>query len=400
MLSSGLDVMPPASWQPRGGRRFFENHGECRRRPSRWTRLAMATALARARGAGGLGGITHDERLQYSDGSWHRAQRSRVAFETACYFNHEPELQRGCQYNSSTSDDWAGEEYRDEQRAVLDTFYRATKGDGWRFNENWLEGDPCWDFWYGVTCDEHGHVIYLELPDNRLKGRLPPILGNVVSLLKLDISSTMEWYMGHPNVDINQVGGFMPSLAKMAKLAELEVSGNRLKSLPDDLHKNAMSLRVLSASRNLITEFPEKLNLFTILHTLELDRNLISQPFPEEFSSMRNLRNVQLSYNQITGQVPETIVNLRHIETFDISHNPGVDGEVPAAIIVQWPRNEYISILNTSITGFLSSLCLDVPFCWRFMYDTHQDLTWATAADVPDIVNLTMQAALKKDLPF
>ena len=102
----------------------------------------------------------------------------------------------------------------------------------------------------------------------------------------------------------------------------------------------------------------------------------------------------------------------------------------------------YLSILNTSISGYISSLCeipqrlehqlihrmtecfpclrgLDVPFCWKYMYDTHkdfgiltaqasaqrlavmclQDLTWATVADIPDIVGMQLGCAINNQFP-
>ena len=34
-----------------------------------------------------------------------------------------------------------------------------------------------------------------------------------------------------------------------------------------------------------------------------------------------------------------------------------------------------------------------MPFCWKFMYDTHKDLTWASVSDVPDIVGMTIDLA-------
>merc|ERR550514_1023016 len=114
---------------------------------------------------------------------------------------------------------------------------------------------------------------------------------------------------------------------------------------------------------------------------------------------MTNLRNLQLSYNDIRGPLPEEVKNLMKVEIFDISHNPFLDGELPQSIMVDWTANKYISLLNTSISGYLNGLCSDVPFCWKFMYDTHKDMTWATAADVPDIVNVTMHLALHGELP-
>merc|ERR1719163_2758271 len=105
------------------------------------------------------------------------------------------------------------------------------------------------------------------------------------------------------------------------------------------------------------------------------------------------MRYVHLDTNLLAGVMPTTISNLKLIRTFDVSHNPGLYKHIPEDVIVHWAEVEYIGILNTSITGYMASLCLDVPFCWKYMFDTHKDLTWASAADVPDIVNLTVELA-------
>ena len=47
-------------------------------------------------------------------------------------------------------------------RAVLVAFYRATGGEGWYRNENWLTDEPL-GTWYGVTTDSDGRVTELNL---------------------------------------------------------------------------------------------------------------------------------------------------------------------------------------------------------------------------------------------
>lgn len=343
-----------------------------------------------------------DEKLLLSNGDWHRSQRKRVPFEAACYYTHEVELPYGCQYSASKSLLWRDDPVRAVERSVLADFFKGTGGDptdtgmvsgGWRTVDNWGEGDPCWDAWYGITCDEHGHVIAIELVDNNLYGTIAKSINQLTSLLKIDVSTTATTYHNHVNRFANRIRGIVPSLAKISRIEEIIISGNSITALPDDLYLNGPSLRLISASYNMLTEMPKYLNRYLSLHTLELDHNNIVGFMPPDLGFMFNARYIHLDNNKLSGEMPSTIAGLTRIRTFDVSQNIGLTGQITEDIIVNWIEAEYLSIIGTQISGYIAALCLDVPFCWKYMYDTHKDLTWATAADVPDIVNLTIELA-------
>jgi len=338
-----------------------------------------------------------DERLLLSDGMWHRGQRKRVPFESSCYYTHNPDLPNGCQYDQSQSAAWRANAKRAEERGILIDLWRSTGGaDGlWRAADHWgVDGDPCWDGWYGVTCDEQGHVIALELSDNGLRGTLPMNMGRLTKLLKLDLSTTAPDYHSHENVHVNRIVGMMPSLKEAALIEEIEISGNAFTDWPSDLYENGDTLRSLCANHNRFRTFPSNLRRFSKLHTLELGHNEIAEFFPPDFGFLTNARFVQLEYNRIKGAVGPDIVGMNRIRVLDLSHNPELGGALPEDIIVEWKEQDYLAVLNTSLGGYIGSMCIDVPFCWKFMFDTHGDLTWATAADVPDIVNITVELAL------
>mmetsp|Transcript_27343 Transcript_27343/g.56773 ORF Transcript_27343/g.56773 Transcript_27343/m.56773 type:complete len:396 (-) Transcript_27343:167-1354(-) len=359
-----------------------------------WAHPLLLLAIVEPHLTSGSGGITDDERLLYSDGSWHRAQRKRIAFETSCYYTHEAELPYGCHRAVAGTGAWGSSARRAAQKSALLDLYGSTRGGRWRASDNWSQDtDPCWDSWYGVTCDEHGLVVALELADNGLRGELPASLGGLASLLRLDLSTTARHYHGHPNAQANRLHGALPSLAAATRLEEIEISGNELAALPGDLWQSGLTLRVLSASRNRLTALPTNLRRFVALHTLELGHNLIADAFPPDFGSLANLRVLQLEYNRLRGAITSDVKGMRRLRVFDVSHNPALAGQLPEDIIVEWQDQDYISVLNTSVSGYIASLCLDVPFCWKFMYDTHKDLTWATTADVPDIVDITIALA-------
>ena len=62
----------------------------------------------------------------------------------------------------------------EEQRAVLVEIYNSMGGDSWTRSDGWMEGtDYCG--WYGVTCDDDGNVIRLQLYWNGLTGKEGPV---------------------------------------------------------------------------------------------------------------------------------------------------------------------------------------------------------------------------------
>ena len=40
------------------------------------------------------------------------------------------------------------------EKAALQEFYSTMQGTWWQFQNNWNVGDPCLNFWYGITCNK------------------------------------------------------------------------------------------------------------------------------------------------------------------------------------------------------------------------------------------------------
>merc|ERR1712100_64791 len=135
-----------------------------------------------------------------------------------------------------------------------------------------------------------------------------------------------------------------------SRIEEIIISGNEFVALPDNLYLNGPTLRLISASHNRLTTMPKYLNRYPKLHTLELDHNQIEGIFPPDLGFMTNARYIDLSNNRLGGSMPTSVAGLTRIRNFDISYNPSIYGELPEDIIVNW-------------------------------------------ADVPDIVNLTIELA-------
>jgi hypothetical protein len=55
----------------------------------------------------------------------------------------------------------------------LAQLYEATHGAAWLFNQNWMQGDPCANSWYGVGC-MNGKPVASEC-DCPLEKRAPSV---------------------------------------------------------------------------------------------------------------------------------------------------------------------------------------------------------------------------------
>lgn len=52
--------------------------------------------------------------------------------------------------------------------AALTDFFKSMNGKNWRFNYNWLVGDPCTNHWFGVYCNAESQVVALHFFENHL----------------------------------------------------------------------------------------------------------------------------------------------------------------------------------------------------------------------------------------
>ncbi|WP_166404777.1 leucine-rich repeat domain-containing protein [Desulfonema ishimotonii] len=125
---------------------------------------------------------------------------------------------------------------------ALVALYNSTDGDNWTNKDGWLT-DPVAGNWHGVTV-QGGHVVEIELKNNKLIGTLPAHLGNFTNLCTLDLG---EYYGSNSNL----LSGTIPSeLGNLINLQELDLSANQLSgTIPPELG-NLSSLQTLRLSAN------------------------------------------------------------------------------------------------------------------------------------------------------
>ena len=164
--------------------------------------------------------------------------------------------------------------------------------------------------WEGVRVrGTPGRVQYLLLPDLQLDGIIPPALGGLSELRRIDL-------------DVNSLTGRIPSeLRSLTHLTHLYLQENSLNGgIPAELG-NLRSLQVLYLQDNQLTSgIPAALSNLARLRQLVLGDNQLTGSIPSELGSLDRLGHLLLADNRLTGQIPKSLSRL-NLENIALSGN-------------------------------------------------------------------------------
>ena len=230
-------------------------------------------------------------------------------------------------------------------REALVALYNATGGPRWTNRGGWLSGEPL-DEWYGVTTNDDGRVVRIDLGRNELNGQLPDVVGNLTELTSLvlwgnDLSGPtpnslsqlahLQWL----DVGGNNLTGTLPSwLGDLTGLTYLSLWGNEFEgSIPSNL-VNLTNLRTLDIRENQLTErIPPELGKLANLERLWLHQNSLSGPIPPTLGNLSSLRELRLSQNELSGTIPSELGNLSNLERLTLyGEQHQLTGCIPAGL--------------------------------------------------------------------
>ena len=186
-------------------------------------------------------------------------------------------------------------------RAALEAFYEDTSGDFyWEIDTNWLSDRPL-GTWYGVTTDEDGRVVEINLPSNGVWGPIPREFVDLQKLRRLDLSN-------------NNVNGELPSeIGNLPDLEELKLAENTF----------------LGSQ----TPIPAALGKLARLQVLDLGGTGFNGMIPRELGNLENLVRLDLvDMSWLSGSIPPEfgqLVNLRHLDVT----GSGLDGALPGELL-------------------------------------------------------------------
>uniref|UniRef100_A0ACD5V1J8 Uncharacterized protein n=1 Tax=Avena sativa TaxID=4498 RepID=A0ACD5V1J8_AVESA len=186
----------------------------------------------------------------------------------------------------------------------------------------------------------------LILSGNGLHGDIPGGIGNLTSLVKLQIDSNQ--YL---------TGAIPRGIGQLKQLTELQLEDLGLDgALPEEIG-NLTSLKKLSLySINLAGSIPLTIGKLKKLHLLNLRKNNLTGHIPLEIGNMTELGRMDLTQNYLHGKIPGTISDLVKLSALLLSEN-----QLGGDIIPELGNSStlsYINIADNRFSGlFPSSIC-------------------------------------------
>ena len=190
-----------------------------------------------------------------------------------------------------------------ERGALVDAFY-SLGGEKWRNGTGaaggWLQGDPCKQRWYGVTCDPNNtHVVefYPSQPGsgNALTGHIPASIGNLTSLRHLVLSNAFT----HSG---NLRGTIPASFASLSKLQCVYFSHNRLSgTIPAAVSSMSQLQGFFMKGQSLSGSLPD-VRQWRDLRSVDLDGNLLTGDL-SGFAQLPKLAVLIAHNNRLSGKL-------------------------------------------------------------------------------------------------
>lgn len=184
---------------------------------------------------------------------------------------------------------------------------------------SWKGDDPCQN-WEGVKCDSNAGVAELNLSNRGLIGPVPIEIGNLHSLVSLDIGNAIN-----SSGPWNQVTSDFSGISSLANLKTLNASFN-----------------------NLNNEFPMSVLQLTGLIELRLDNAGLTGLFPSGLSTLNNLQYLYLGNNSMTGYLPSELGSLTNLVELSL-----------------WGIN-FSSLIPTELGGLTNLKYLTLHSCYLF----------------------------------
>lgn len=242
------------------------------------------------------------------------------------------------------------------EKEALKALYDSTNGFNWADKRGWDFSTPVtsWNYstktgWYGIAVED-GKIVDLSFAGNNLNGSIPPEIGQLKYLKRLNFS----W-------DSKLTGSIPEEIGQLENLEILGLPYNNLNgALPKSLY-NLKALRSLSLNRNQLKgELLPDIGKLANLSSMSLNDNQFTGEIPSAIGQLPKLSFINLSFNQFTGGIPPELGLLSGLNTLYLGNNKLING-IPYEIS-QLKYLYTLGLENNKLSGTIPALFDKIPF--------------------------------------
>ncbi|CAN6581130.1 unnamed protein product [Malus baccata var. baccata] len=251
-----------------------------------------------------------------------------------------------------------------DRLALLD-FKKHITEDALRVMSSWNDSIHFCS-WAGVTCNHSTkRVLILNLQDKKLAGSLPPSIGNLSYLTRINLGSNsfrgeIPQEIGRLqslhvlNLSHNSFSGKIPTnLSQCTQLQMLEFRYNELiGSIPNQLSSLSKLNHLVLYTNSLTGNIPSWIGNFSSLRSLDFAVNNFQGSIPNALGRLTRLQEVYLEVNNLSGIIPASIYNISSIYLFSVAQNQ-LHGELPTNIGITLPNLQEIFADANKFTGLI-----------------------------------------------
>lgn len=259
-----------------------------------------------------------------------------------------------------------------ERQALVDIF-GAMGGKHWRNGTGaragrWLDGDPCENRWYGVTCNANDSHVTELFPSqvgsgNSLSGTIPASIGNLSGLQHLVLSNAFT----HEGA---LVGSIPASFARLQELRCVYFSHSRLSGSIPAGARQLTKMQGFFMRDNLLEGALPDVSHWADLRSVDLDSNKRLRGDLGGFAKLRRLVVLVVHDMALSGQLPDSLCSTfecdAHSNAFRCPLPPPREGSAccgvttctnsSAATPADAPRQQTAAAADLSRTGGRPSL--------------------------------------------
>ena len=183
----------------------------------------------------------------------------------------------------------------DDETFILKELYIDCNGKKWKNQDNWMSSaNIC--TWYGITCDDLGHVTNIQLEENNLMFTPPKQLFQLRFLRELILHG-------------NEIHFSFESIELARELTILHLGNTELYSLAGLSDASSLQ-RIHLSGNNLAGPFPPEILYLSNIKSIDLENNSLEGSLPD-FGKLEYLTKLNLANNKFSGGVPSFKDNWR-----------------------------------------------------------------------------------------